>query len=253
MTECDSRQGVEVESLSATYDCKEQSLSVSHKVNNPCEELNQSTLQKSASESLFEVDVVEMRQYSIADSEDDSGDERSRYIMNIDSDSSGHIKRTVSDSSDETSSTGARLLSAASSSSQQWSLTSSARRLVRGRLNTDLSLRDIRNSSQTLNDAGVSLTPLHNVPYVHGGYAAVAPMFVRDPAWMDILELLMPALHREAVLLVEEEAPPGKLMKWAEHNPVVTGEYFIHVVLPLFGLIRQGSACFSKRLVAALP
>jgi len=133
------------------------------------------------------------------------------------------LKRVGSVDSDATFSSQVSSRSSSSQNSSKASITSSVRRLVRGRINTDLSLRDIKNTSQRLNDYGVSITPLERVPYVHGGYAAVAPMFVRDEVWMDILELLMPECHREGDLLAKNEGP-SKIMKWAEHNPVVTGE-----------------------------
>jgi len=131
------------------------------------------------------------------------------------------LKRVGSVDSDATFSSQVSSRSSSSQNSSKASITSSVRRLVRGRINTDLSLRDIKNTSQRLNDYGVSITPLERVPYVHGGYAAVAPMFVRDEVWMDILELLMPECHREGDLLAKNEGP-SKIMKWAEHNPVVT-------------------------------
>jgi len=84
----------------------------------------------------------------------------------------------------------------------------------------------LHNSSQKLNEAGVSITPLDNVPYVHGGYAAVAPLVVNDPNWMDLLQVLMPEANREVMKIVEENSA-AKLMKWAEHNPVVSGMFLL--------------------------
>lgn len=80
----------------------------------------------------------------------------------------------------------------------------------------------LQSSSQKLNEAGISITPLDTVRYVHGGYSAVAPLMVNDPDWMDLLAVLMPEAHRDVIKIADENSA-AKLMKWAEHNPVVAG------------------------------
>ena len=47
--------------------------------------------------------------------------------------------------------------------------------------------------------ATVEVTPILNIPYIHGGYAAVAPIMLEDPKWMNILRRLMPYSHQEIV------------------------------------------------------
>jgi len=72
--------------------------------------------------------------------------------------------------------------------------------------------------------ASVAVTKLTKVPYVHGAYSAVAPIFIRDARWMAILRKLMPESHAGVATLVKKNASkidPPRLMKWAENNPVV--------------------------------
>jgi hypothetical protein len=38
-------------------------------------------------------------------------------------------------------------------------------------------------SSQKVSNAAVSIPPIDHVSYVHGAYAAVAPLFVKDSFW----------------------------------------------------------------------
>lgn len=109
------------------------------------------------------------------------------------------------------------------------------------------------------NPNAVSITPLHQIPYVHGGYASAAPLFVNDDRFTAILERLLPSAYDELCYLlwtdgksrqtttkhltaagegnndqsddfvITEEtrhtssmADPVKIMKWAENNPVVS-------------------------------
>eukprot|EP00563_Minutocellus_polymorphus_P006977 CAMPEP_0181033366 /NCGR_PEP_ID=MMETSP1070-20121207/7219_1 /TAXON_ID=265543 /ORGANISM="Minutocellus polymorphus, Strain NH13" /LENGTH=1006 /DNA_ID=CAMNT_0023110789 /DNA_START=150 /DNA_END=3170 /DNA_ORIENTATION=- len=72
--------------------------------------------------------------------------------------------------------------------------------------------------------ASMAVTKLTKVPYVHGAYSAVAPIFIRDARWMAILRKLMPESHAGVATLVKKNATkidPLRLMKWAENNPVV--------------------------------
>ena len=72
--------------------------------------------------------------------------------------------------------------------------------------------------------ASVAVTKLTKVPYVHGAYSAVAPIFIRDARWMAILRKLMPESHAGVATLVKKnptKIDPLRLMKWAENNPVV--------------------------------
>lgn len=89
-------------------------------------------------------------------------------------------------------------------------------------------------SSQKVSNAAVSIPPIDHVSYVHGAYAAVAPLFVEDPFWMEVLQLLMPEAHSQVMKLLKVKYSFGdssytlrtasslaSLMKWAQHNPVV--------------------------------
>mmetsp|Transcript_15330 Transcript_15330/g.33339 ORF Transcript_15330/g.33339 Transcript_15330/m.33339 type:complete len:1023 (-) Transcript_15330:1622-4690(-) len=73
----------------------------------------------------------------------------------------------------------------------------------------------------------IPTTPLTKIPYVHGAYSAVAPIFIRDARWMAILRKLMPESHAGVATLLKKSArapskiDPLRLMKWAENNPVV--------------------------------
>ena len=70
-------------------------------------------------------------------------------------------------------------------------------------------------------------TPLTRIPYVHGAYSAVAPMFIEDAHWMAILRKLMPESHAGVAALVKSSVggpagvDPTRLMKWAENNPII--------------------------------
>jgi hypothetical protein len=89
-------------------------------------------------------------------------------------------------------------------------------------------------SSQKVSNAAVIIPPIDHVSYVHGAYAAVAPLFVEDPFWMEALQLLMPEAHSQVMKLLKVKHSFGdasytlrtgsslaSLMKWAQHNPVV--------------------------------
>ena len=52
------------------------------------------------------------------------------------------------------------------------------------------------------NPNAISITPLHQIPYVHGGYASAAPLFVHDGRFMAILERLLPSAHDELLYLI---------------------------------------------------
>ena len=75
--------------------------------------------------------------------------------------------------------------------------------------------------SRRLTPEAVPITPLERVPYVHGAYASCAPLFVRNERWMHLLQMLMPVAYNKVLGLIDT-ATPAKLMKWAEHNPVVS-------------------------------
>ena len=85
-------------------------------------------------------------------------------------------------------------------------------------------IRDEDELKPILPKASVAVTKLTKVPYVHGAYSAVAPIFIRDARWMAILRKLMPESHAGVATLVKKNASkidPLRLMKWAENNPVV--------------------------------
>ena len=85
-------------------------------------------------------------------------------------------------------------------------------------------IRDEDELKPLLPEASVAVTKLTKVPYVHGAYSAVAPIFIRDARWMAILRKLMPESHAGVATLVKKNASkidPLRLMKWAENNPVV--------------------------------
>ena len=48
-----------------------------------------------------------------------------------------------------------------------------------------------------------SITPLHQIPYVHGGYAAAAPLFITDSKFASILKKLMPSAYYELSILLK--------------------------------------------------
>ena len=47
------------------------------------------------------------------------------------------------------------------------------------------------------NNIGQPITPLHNIPYVHGGYAAAAPLFVTHSKFASVLKRLLPGAYVE--------------------------------------------------------
>ena len=49
----------------------------------------------------------------------------------------------------------------------------------------------------------VSITPLYQIPYVHGGYAAAAPLFVNEPKFARILKRLLPGAFVELSSLLQ--------------------------------------------------
>lgn len=49
----------------------------------------------------------------------------------------------------------------------------------------------------------VSITPLYQIPYVHGGYAAAAPLFVNDPKFARILKRLLPGAFADLSSLLQ--------------------------------------------------
>ena len=49
----------------------------------------------------------------------------------------------------------------------------------------------------------VSITPLYQIPYVHGGYAAAAPLFVNEPKFARILKRLLPGAFDELSSLLQ--------------------------------------------------
>lgn len=77
----------------------------------------------------------------------------------------------------------------------------------------------------------VLVTPINNIPYAHGGYAAAAPLLIRDEKWMLILQHLMPEEHHAIVnyiQLSEDRPDPLKVMKWGENNPVIAAYGITH-------------------------
>jgi len=65
----------------------------------------------------------------------------------------------------------------------------------------------------------VYIAPITNIPYAHGSFFGVAPFFLYDPEWRDILRQLMPDVYCEVSKMIK--APIPRLMHWAENNPVV--------------------------------
>mmetsp|Transcript_10748 Transcript_10748/g.20101 ORF Transcript_10748/g.20101 Transcript_10748/m.20101 type:complete len:565 (-) Transcript_10748:780-2474(-) len=85
------------------------------------------------------------------------------------------------------------------------------------------------------NSSRVTVTPINNIPYAHGGYAGAAPLFIRNQKWMLILQYLMPEEHFAMVNFiqqVENRPDPLKVMKWAENNPVVAAYGIVHSKIP---------------------
>eukprot|EP00984_Skeletonema_dohrnii_P010659 scaffold4176_cov109-Skeletonema_dohrnii-CCMP3373.AAC.7 len=52
-------------------------------------------------------------------------------------------------------------------------------------------------SVTTNNNIGHAITPLHNIQYVHGGYAAAAPLFVTHSKFASVLKRLLPGAYVE--------------------------------------------------------
>ena len=60
-----------------------------------------------------------------------------------------------------------------------------------------------RSSTDTDSDYSYTqITPLNTIQYVHGGYAAAAPMFITNEKWMLILRHLMPEAHANLMSLL---------------------------------------------------
>jgi len=59
----------------------------------------------------------------------------------------------------------------------------------------------IQTTSQ--NNNAKSITPLHQIPYVHGGYAAAAPLFITDSKFASILKKLLPSAYYELSILLK--------------------------------------------------
>ena len=83
-------------------------------------------------------------------------------------------------------------------------------------------------SSNSLEDADRGRLSTHVakvdiVPFVHGSFAAAAPMLMRNLKWMRILRKLMPHAHAFAVQQLQHSVnnKSTSIMKWAENNPVV--------------------------------
>jgi len=64
------------------------------------------------------------------------------------------------------------------------------------------------NARSTSNDSkytgGTSITPFHQIPYVHGGYAAAAPLFVAHSKFASILKKLLPNAYAELSCLLRQ-------------------------------------------------
>ncbi|KAL3773724.1 hypothetical protein ACHAW5_009833 [Stephanodiscus triporus] len=88
---------------------------------------------------------------------------------------------------------------------------SSRRRGHRRRPRPDSSSAPTHSSSPSpFSGAGVaSITPLHHVPYVHGGYAAAAPLFVNDARFAFVLRRLLPAAYDELGVLLRNGGGGG--------------------------------------------
>ncbi|KAL7471786.1 hypothetical protein ACHAXS_012099 [Conticribra weissflogii] len=59
-------------------------------------------------------------------------------------------------------------------------------------------------SNETKYTAGTSITPFHQIPYVHGGYAAAAPLFVTHSKFASILKKLLPNAYVELSCLLRQ-------------------------------------------------
>ena len=60
-----------------------------------------------------------------------------------------------------------------------------------------------------------SITPLHQIPYVHGGYAAAAPLFITDSKFASILKKLLPSAYYELSILLKNSNSIPKSVKEA--------------------------------------
>lgn len=60
-----------------------------------------------------------------------------------------------------------------------------------------------------------SITPLHQIPYVHGGYAAAAPLFITDSKFASILKKLLPSAYYELSILLKNSNSIPKSVKVA--------------------------------------
>ena len=58
-----------------------------------------------------------------------------------------------------------------------------------------------------------SITPLHQIPYVHGGYAAAAPLFITDSKFASILKRLLPSAYYELSILLKNSNSIPKSVK----------------------------------------
>ena len=58
-----------------------------------------------------------------------------------------------------------------------------------------------------------SITPLHQIPYVHGGYAAAAPLFITDSKFASILKKLLPSAYYELSILLKNSSNVPKSVK----------------------------------------
>lgn len=61
--------------------------------------------------------------------------------------------------------------------------------------------------------------PINNMLYTHGGFFGAAPFLLANAHWISILRYLQPDVYVEVARRVN--APPERLIHWAENNPVV--------------------------------
>ena len=67
---------------------------------------------------------------------------------------------------------------------------------------------------------------IQRVPYFHGGGFGAAPFMLANPHWISVLRHLMPDVYVEISRRVQ--APPHRLIHWAENNPVVAAYTTAH-------------------------
>ena len=79
--------------------------------------------------------------------------------------------------------------------------------MIRPFLNTNVNFRSQNNAK--------SITPLHQIPYVHGGYAAAAPLFITDSKFASILKKLLPSAYYELSILLKNSNSIPKSVKEA--------------------------------------